>query len=38
MISSIRSCVLITMILNSLIIFGCSQENDTEKKFLVTNA
>lgn len=26
------------MILNSLIIFGCSQENDTEKKFLVTNA
>ena len=26
------------MILNSLIIFGCSQENDTENKFLVTNA
>ncbi|HCQ02512.1 MAG TPA: hypothetical protein DIT99_18320, partial [Candidatus Latescibacteria bacterium] len=38
MISSIRNYVLITIILNSLIIFGCSQENDAENKFLITNA
>ena len=38
MISSIRNYVLITIILNSLLIFGCSQENDADTKFLITNA